>query len=1030
MSMPSREMDLDVPGYTLMEELGSGGFSRVYAAYSEDSPEIVAVKVLRKGMDTHEILARFQAEQRLLRQLEHPGIVRLLDSGVTGDGRPFFVMDLVEGLPITDYAKANELSLRDRVLLFLPLCTALEHAHQRGVIHRDLKPSNLLVAEPPSGPQTKVIDFGIGKSLFTLGDGQTLVTMLGEVMGTPAYMAPEQAEGSDGTDTRSDVFSLGAVLYELVSGRPPLDMEAIKRLPPEDWSRYLQAIIPAPPSLTCAKDGTTRQSRQSLDLVILKALARNASERYQSTREFREDLGAWLEDLPVSAQPASFATQLRRITRTYRWQTLTAITTAGLIIVAAVAAVLLAVAQRQSAKNIAEQRDRAYHAEQKANERGEYAEHQSYAANIRLAQAYTNYGEHHLAKASLKQTDPKLRGIEFPLLTKCLPTPMQSLATGLESPSWLTVERGERFVAVAADSRVAMVDLAENRTVASFSTAGRVRRVAVSSQGLVAASYRSGNSSGERLTVWDWTGGMRELWSQEILTTASLDWWRDCLLVAQGKGNWKVQEQLQGRVALLEGRSGKEIRSVPIERGEHNKDHIAVAPDDSIVVLSTRSDQAVALQLPELNFLGLLLPDTNNDIRDVAFDAVGKRLFILQSASLNVFAMPDGFADTANRTYNAVMLPRTNAPADEKLTQLNRVNVEPKGGWVVTSENKAWHEHGEDHFVAKQATSLALSLSRSRYLAVDKDGLLELCEEPTPLAPCSINGTAPDIATEGRRFDFQPDGQRLFFQTWERQHLFTTSRQHGEAPLMLELSPGKTATEQRSWLPYCHPDGTVFVNHANSLTAVQDGRLRPVEIPPCSSAQASSDGTRLWVTTGDTLFQLAWPACKTLQQWPLPSTSTPHYLLPGATNQHAKVWGKDNLLRSATAGATELSAGYQLATHTRGSRPGPIELHLPSQTVAVEDAGVVRIFQLGAGAPTPVREIRLGGEITALAFSPEGDRLAVAAVPPSITLWDWKHGLELLQLPLRSRCECLKFSPDGKALAKVDFSPSLEVYGP
>lgn len=226
--------------YRIVEMLGEGGFAEVYSALPRDADpaadkkEYTALKVIKRGMDSREILARFRAEHRTIQTLSHPGIVQLREAGTTADGLPYFAMAQVDGLPITDFCAATGLGLQARLRLFLVLCDAVQHAHQKGILHRDLKPANVLVEETSGGPVPKVIDFGIAKALEPTATSDAMVTRLGEVLGTPTYMSPEQAAGTDTADTRSDIYSLGAVLYEMLTGQPPFATDALQRLPPAE----------------------------------------------------------------------------------------------------------------------------------------------------------------------------------------------------------------------------------------------------------------------------------------------------------------------------------------------------------------------------------------------------------------------------------------------------------------------------------------------------------------------------------------------------------------------------------------------------------------------------------------------------------------------------------------------------------------------------------------------------------------------------------------------------------------------------
>jgi eukaryotic-like serine/threonine-protein kinase len=210
--------------YTLIETVGAGGFGTVFLAeQTEPVARRVALKVLKLGMDTVQVIARFEQERQALAMMDHPHIAKVLDAGATDAGRPFFVMELVTGEPITTFCDAQGLSVRQRLEVFIQVCNAIQHAHQKGIIHRDIKPSNVLVSMPDGEPHAKVIDFGIAKAIEQPLGGETMHTRLGQFIGTPLYMSPEQSEASSDVDTRSDVYSLGVLLYELLTGTTPFE---------------------------------------------------------------------------------------------------------------------------------------------------------------------------------------------------------------------------------------------------------------------------------------------------------------------------------------------------------------------------------------------------------------------------------------------------------------------------------------------------------------------------------------------------------------------------------------------------------------------------------------------------------------------------------------------------------------------------------------------------------------------------------------------------------------------------------------
>jgi len=334
----------DTPGdrvgsYDLLEVVGRGGFGTVWrACRHEPFDQQVAVKIIRPGMDSDAVLARFEQERQALARMDHPGIARAIDGGLTPGGRPYFVMELVEGASIVEHCDRHRLGLAARVRLLAEACDAVQHAHQRGIIHRDLKPSNILVRRRDDGiDEVKVIDFGIAKALVPDGTADaTGVTEFGELVGTPAYMSPEQAD-PDGAavDTRTDVWGLGAVLHELVAGVPPVggDASGGTRATRADTLRALRAgaipriatraaeVTPEAARLRCTDVGHLRaELRGELGWIPTRALRRAPSERYESAAELGRDLRRWLAGEPLAAGPDSAAYRLRAYARTHRVQ--------------------------------------------------------------------------------------------------------------------------------------------------------------------------------------------------------------------------------------------------------------------------------------------------------------------------------------------------------------------------------------------------------------------------------------------------------------------------------------------------------------------------------------------------------------------------------------------------------------------------------------------------------------------------------------------------------------------------------------
>ena len=373
--------------YTLKEQLGAGGFGVVWRAVREEPfRQEVAIKLLRTGLDSPTAVARFEAERQTLAMMDHPNIAKVLDGGVTPDGRTFVVMELAKGEPLHQFCDRNKLPIRRRLQLFALVCDAIQHAHMRGVIHRDIKPSNILASmtdDPALGGGTgmsvKVIDFGIAKGVSPAAAAKEVFTQLGELIGTPEYMSPEQADGSADIDMRADVYSLGVVLYELLAGAPPFDPRSLRSAGFAEIHRIIREVEPPKPSdrLTtldkvptdvqtaervAQQRGTTRTAlaqtlRQEIEWVPMKAMRKDRGERYRSAMELADDVRNYLEGRALIAGPPSVVYRARKFVRRHRVAVGAAAAVVVSLLVATVVSTWFGVAEAR-ARRLAEQRER------------------------------------------------------------------------------------------------------------------------------------------------------------------------------------------------------------------------------------------------------------------------------------------------------------------------------------------------------------------------------------------------------------------------------------------------------------------------------------------------------------------------------------------------------------------------------------------------------------------------------------------------------------------------------------------------
>ncbi len=368
--MTTAEEPLEGPGtrigsYKLLQQIGEGGMGVVYMAEQEQPVRRrVALKIIKPGMDSAQVIARFEAERQALALMDHQNIARVLDAGTTPSGRPYFVMELVHGVPITHFCDDNQLTPRERLELFVPVCQAIQHAHQKGIIHRDVKPSNVLVTLYDDRPVPKVIDFGVAKAIEQRLTEKTLFTQFGTLVGTFEYMSPEQAEmNAFGVDTRSDVYSLGVLLYELLTGTTPLERERLRLAALDEVVRLIRQEEPPRPSARLSGSGSlpkiaaarktepgrlTGLVRGELDWIVMRCLEKDRARRYESASALARDVERYLHEEPVEACPPSAAYRLRKFARKNRVVLSTATGFAGILLLATAVGWWLAVKAMQA----------------------------------------------------------------------------------------------------------------------------------------------------------------------------------------------------------------------------------------------------------------------------------------------------------------------------------------------------------------------------------------------------------------------------------------------------------------------------------------------------------------------------------------------------------------------------------------------------------------------------------------------------------------------------------------------------------
>ncbi|MCH8344938.1 MAG: serine/threonine protein kinase [Planctomycetes bacterium] len=498
-----------VAHYKILEPLGEGGFAVVYLADQEKPVRRrVALKIIKLGMDTKQVIARFEAERQALAMMDHPNVAKVFDAGVSETGRPYFVMEHVPGEPITNYCDRHRLTTRERLELLMQACEAVQHAHQKGIIHRDLKPANVLVTAKNGQAVLKVIDFGVAKALHQKLTERTLFTEQGQLIGTPEYMSPEQAEmGKLDIDTRSDIYSLGVLLYELLVGALPFDPTTLRKAAFGEIQRIIREVEPPKPStrLSSLGDESTiyaekrradprsllRELRGDLDWITMKALEKDRTRRYATASELAADVERYLRLDPVLARPPSAVYRIAKFAKRNRTAFRAIVVVAATLILATVVSVIFAAQANIAKRNAIRERDRA--------------EWQTYVSRIAAADAANLAGDTAAAHRHLSAAPVRYRGWEWNHLQSLTDARLMTLHV----PSVTSVVKfnsdGTRIVTASRSGSVIKVwDTATGDEILTvYGRSEGVASVAISSDG----SRIAAGANYSTIQVWDGTTG-------------------------------------------------------------------------------------------------------------------------------------------------------------------------------------------------------------------------------------------------------------------------------------------------------------------------------------------------------------------------------------------------------------------------------------------------------------------------------------------------------------------------------------------
>ena len=1030
--------------YKLLQVIGEGGFGIVYLAEQmEPVKRRVAFKVIKLGMDTREVIARFEAERQALALMDHPGIAKVLDAGATDKGRPYFVMELVKGVPITKYCDDHQLKTQERLELFITLCQAIQHAHQKGIIHRDLKPSNILVAVQDGVPVPKVIDFGIAKATQQPLTEKTLLTQFGQFIGTPVYMSPEQAEVSGlDIDTRSDIYSLGIVLYELLVGKTPLDARELMAGGFEEIRRRIREEEPVKPStragtLAGAEQTTVTRHRRTnsvqlsselrgdLDWIVLKALEKDRNRRYETATSFGNDLKRYLAHEPVTAAAPSRSYLIRKYVRRHR----AALTIAAAFAVILITATLVSTSQalratraseaekvqRLAAQTERDQAKQAQEAERQAHLRADSekatAQYLLYVANMGLAQRAWEQSNLGRLRQMLEETQSSPeRGFEWYYWQRMAHLESRTLGGHTELISTVGFSPDSRRLVTGSWDRTARVwEVGTGREL--FALEGHtdlVNSATFSPDGLWMAT----SSNDQSVRIWNAANGQEvsriEGHAAPINQAAFSP---DAKRIITGGEDWKAR--------IWDVSSHRELLALD----GHSTGVLAVAfsPDGRRVITGGRDGKVTVNDSVDGRPL-FSLAGHSDLVNSVGFSQDGARIVTASADELvKVWSAEDGrellsFRADPLEVHSAAFFPngeRIVTVGEDQLVKvwdaklgkelfslkghlaaINTVAISPDGLWIATGagdwtgvalQTKLWASDGERDILRASHDLLcaAFAPDGERLLTSAGDGSTHIWDARSGKEVLTLKGHDGYILSAA----YSPDGKRIVTGSSDRTaKIWDTAS--GKEVLTLNAHHDTVSAVAFS------PDGQ------RVLTASFDYSAKVWDI---------SNGKELLVLKGHS---------KTL--W------TGVFSPDG---QHVATAGNDNVVKVWNA-----HDGREIRTLPGHSDlPDTIILHVAfspdsKRVIMGSSDRTATVWAVDSGR----EELRLRGhsdQVWAVAFSPDGKRIATGSKDATVKVWDAQTGRELFTGighvgPVRG----VAFSPDGLQVATTSWDNTARIW--
>jgi len=1018
--------------YKLLQQIGEGGCGVVYMAEQEEPVRRrVALKVIKMGMDTKSVIARFEAERQALALMDHPNIAKVLDAGATETGRPYFVMELVKGVRITDYCDQNNLRTTERLALFTLVCHAIQHAHQKGIIHRDIKPSNILVTMHDGVPVPKVIDFGIAKATTDQPlTNKTLFTAFEQFIGTPAYMSPEQAEMSGlDIDTRSDIYALGVLLYELLTGKTPFDARELLASGLDAMRRTIREKEPARPSTRlstmlaadlsaaakhrqCESSKLTNSIRGDLDWMVMKCLEKDRTRRYETANGLANDIQRHLNNEPVVARPPSNLYRVQKLVRRNKLF-FAAVGAVALTLIAGLSFSIYSFLRERKAhvgeaaqRRIAvEQRTEAETARGSEAQQRSQAERLLYVANMNLAQQAWEQNNIGRLRQLLSDTQhSKNRGFEWYYWQRQMHLALKTLSGHLAVVQSVAFSPDGQRIVTGSDDRTAKVwEVANGRELLTLKGhSAPIESVAVSPDSQRIAT----GSRDQTIKVWEAASG------RELLTLKGHGSGVRSIAFSPD-GQQIVTGSSDGTAKVWDMASGRELLTFRAHSGGIWT--VAFSPDGQRIVSGGGDPTAKVWEVASGREL-FTLKGHSVGILSAAFSPDGRRIVTAGGdRTAKVWEAAGGRELLTLRGHTAWVWSAAFSPDGQRIVT---------GSWDQTA--KIWETvSGRELFTLKghgaKINAVAFSPDGQRIVTGSDDRTAKMWEAASDRELLTLNGHSDQV----RSVVFSPDGQRIVTGGWDQvakmwqavsgRELLTLKGQRDPicsvafSPDGQRIVTGSADHTARTWEAASGRELLAFKGHRSSIWSVAfspDGQR---------IVTGSGDHTaKLWdAANGQELLTLTGHRDQTLSVAFSPDGQR---IVTGSGDQTAKVW--------------ETTSGRELVTlKGHGAEIWSVAFSPDGQRIVTGSGDqTAKVWETTSGREL----VTLKGhsaEIRSVVFSSDGQRIVTGSGDQTVKVWETTSGRELLTLkghrgPIRS----VAFSPHGERIVSGSDDRTAKVW--